>query len=68
MSDALASAAYEICLAIREEGAFAEELKRTPNGQPTACPEIIAALRRLHPGYETKEYQSAIAQGMHASR
>jgi hypothetical protein len=68
MGSGLDSAAYEICIAIREEGAFAEELKLVPNGQPAACTEVIAALRRQCPGYRTDEYQAAIARGMHASR
>ncbi|HVK81057.1 MAG TPA: hypothetical protein VM915_10645 [Verrucomicrobiae bacterium] len=46
MSDQLNKAAYEICLAILDEGAFAEALKLVTNAQPSACPQVIAALRR----------------------
>lgn len=68
MTDQLNEAAYKICLAIRDEGAFAEELKLVANQQPAACPEVIAALRRQCPGRKTPDYQAAIARGMQASR
>ena len=68
MTNQLSDAAYEICLAIRDEGAFAEELNLVPNQQPSACPAVIAALRRQCPGRATPEYQAAIARGMLASR
>lgn len=67
MSEGLNSAAYDLCERIRG-GAFDEEIKRTANGQPAACPEVISELRRLYPGHETKVYQAAIARGMRDSR
>jgi hypothetical protein len=68
VSDQLNEAAYRLCLAIRDEGAFAEALKLVANQQPAACPEVIAELRRLCPGFATADYQAAIAHGMQASR
>jgi len=68
MSDQLNKAAYEICLAILDDGAFAEELKLVANGQPSACPQVIAALRSQCPGWAIADYQAAIARGMQASR
>lgn len=68
MTDQLNDAANEICLAIRDEGAFAEEPKLAPNQQPSACPAVIAALRRQCPGWATPDYQAAIARGMLSSR
>jgi hypothetical protein len=68
MSNQLNEAAYKICLRIRDEGAFAEELELVANQQPAACPEAIAALRRQCPGLPTADYQKAIARGMYASR
>jgi len=68
MTDHLSDAAYEICLAIRDKGAFAEELKLAPKQQPSACPAVIEALRRQCPGWTTPDYQAAIARGMLSSR
>lgn len=68
MSTALDSAAYELCIAIRDEGAFSEDLKLVANGQPSACAAVVAALRIQCPGRSTEEYQTAIARGMRASR
>jgi hypothetical protein len=68
MSNQLNEAAYKICLAIRDEGAFAEELKLVANQQPSACHEIIAVRRRQCPGWATADYQAAIARAMQASR
>ncbi|MEJ0064304.1 MAG: hypothetical protein WDM85_01935 [Caulobacteraceae bacterium] len=62
----LNTAAYALCSAIRD-GAYAEELKLIHNGQPAACPQVIEALRNECPGYETADYQAAIARGMHES-
>ncbi len=68
MTDQLNEAAYDICVAIRDGSAFVDELKRIANRQPAACPEVIEALRRQCPGFQTTEYQAAIARGMQASR
>ncbi len=68
MTDQLDEAAYDICIAIRDGSAFADELKRIANQQPAACPEVIEALRRRCPGFQTSEYQAAIARGMQESR
>ena len=67
MDDALSSAAYDLCMEVRD-GAWEAALERVPNGQPAASPEIIDELRRRCPGRETDEYQRAIAQGMFNSR
>jgi hypothetical protein len=66
MTDPLNDAAYELCASIRR-GAFADELKRARNQQPTACPAVIDALRSKCPGFTTENYQAAIARGMRDS-
>jgi hypothetical protein len=62
MDDALSSAAYDLCIEVRD-GAWEAALERVPNGQPAASPEIIDELRRRCPGRETDEYQRAIHRG-----
>jgi hypothetical protein len=67
MADSLDEAAYALSEEARD-GLWDNALKRIPNGQPAACPEIIEALRRKCPGYTLEEYQAAIARGMFNSR
>ena len=67
MNDALAEAAYDLCVEVRN-GAWANALKQVPNGQPAASPDVIDELRRRCPGHTVEEYQRAIAQGMFNSR
>ena len=67
ISDPLSTAAYELCATIWRDGAFADQLKRIPNGQPAACPEVIEALRARCPGHTQAIHQQAIARGMHES-
>lgn len=67
MNENLVLKAYDLCLAVRD-GQWDAELKCVSNGQPAACPEIIEALRQNCPGYDTEDYQRAIAIGMQNSR
>ena len=62
MSD-LSLAACELCEEVRM-GAWDHALKRVPNRQPAASPEVIEALRRKCPGYSRAEYEAAIGRGM----
>ena len=62
MSD-LNLAAYELCEEVRA-GAWDHALKRVPNRQPAASPEVIEALRLKCPGHSKAEYEAAIARGM----
>jgi hypothetical protein len=63
MLDRLSICAYELCIEVRD-GAWGAALKRVPNGQPAACPEVIDDLRLRCPGHSVEDYQRAIAQEM----
>jgi hypothetical protein len=63
----LSIAAYKLCEEVRG-GAWAADIKETPNGQPAASPEVIEDLRKRCPGYMTADYQAAIARGMFETR
>lgn len=67
MDNALASAAYDLCIEVRE-GAWDAVLEGVSNGQPAASADVISELRRRCPGRRTEEYQRAIAEGMFNSR
>jgi hypothetical protein len=67
MNYALANAAYDVCIEVRD-GKWDEALRQVPNGQPAASQVVIDELRRRCPGRSVEEYQRALAQGMFNSR
>jgi hypothetical protein len=62
MDDRLSSAAYDLCLEMRDDPRWSDAINRVND---TAA---IAELRTRCPGYTDDEYGRAIAQGMMASR
>jgi len=62
MDDRLLSAAYDLCLEMRDDPGWHDAMNRV------ADIEAIAELRRRCPGYSDEEYDCAIATGMMNSR
>jgi uncharacterized protein CbrC (UPF0167 family) len=58
--------AYELCAEVWD-GVWDDALDKVANQQPAASDDMIAELRRRCPGYTRKQYQDAIAKGMHDS-
>ena len=62
MDDRLSSAAYDLCLEMRDNPRWHDVMNRVGDS------EGIAELRTRCPGYSDEEYARAIAHGMMASR
>jgi len=62
MNDRLLSAAYDLCVEMRESPRWEAALNRVGDT------EGLEELRRRCPGYTEQEYVQAIANGMMASR